>query len=141
MSVKKPSREVSGDGSSSPTIGVRIRGLRQQKGFTQAQLEAATGLQRSYISRVECGRTAPSIETLKKFAASLDVSLSHLFHSGDDAPSTSGSNSGRTLEQLARKPGKAGAEARFVLELRRLAGRLDNRGRRILLELAGRMAK
>src|SRR5215470_10091928 len=65
-------------------IGERLRTLRQQKGFSQGDLERASGLLRCYISRVELGYTVPSLETLERFAAALDVPLYRLFYEGGD---------------------------------------------------------
>jgi predicted transcriptional regulator len=48
-------------------IGDRLRVLREQKRFSQGDIEKQTGLLRAYISRVENGHTVPSFETLEKF--------------------------------------------------------------------------
>jgi transcriptional regulator with XRE-family HTH domain len=40
-------------------IGVRLRELREQKQFSQGDIEKRTGLLRCYISRVENGHTVP----------------------------------------------------------------------------------
>ena len=49
-------------------IGDRLRVLREQKKFSQGEIEKRTGLLRCYISRVENGHTVPAVETLEKFA-------------------------------------------------------------------------
>jgi transcriptional regulator with XRE-family HTH domain len=49
-------------------IGDRLRVLREQKKFSQGEIERRTGLLRCYISRVENGHTVPAVETLEKFA-------------------------------------------------------------------------
>jgi transcriptional regulator with XRE-family HTH domain len=54
-------------------IGDRLRALREEKKFTQGDIEKRTGLLRAYISRVENGHTVPAIETLEKFARALEV--------------------------------------------------------------------
>jgi len=46
-------------------IGDRLRALREQKNFSQGDIEKRTGLLRCYISRVENGHTVPAIETLE----------------------------------------------------------------------------
>ena len=59
-------------------IGDRLRLLRQEKDFSQGEIEKRTGLLRSYISRVENGHTVPSIGTLEKFARALEVPVYQL---------------------------------------------------------------
>ncbi len=54
-------------------IGVRLRALREEKKFSQGEIENRTGLLRCYISRVENGHTIPAVETLEKFARALEV--------------------------------------------------------------------
>jgi transcriptional regulator with XRE-family HTH domain len=56
-------------------IGDRLPALREQKNFSQGEIEKRTGLLRCYISRVENGHTVPAVETLEKFARALEVSL------------------------------------------------------------------
>src|SRR5579862_5484562 len=70
-------------------IGARIRQLREQRGFTQADVEQKTGLMRCYISRVENGFKVPSLDTLEKFAAAFDLPLYRLFYS-DSGPLPTG---------------------------------------------------
>ena len=56
-------------------IGDRLRLLREERNFSQGEIEKRTGLLRCYISRVENGHTVPAIETLEKFARALDVPM------------------------------------------------------------------
>src|ERR1035441_3380243 len=60
-------------------IGTTIRNYRLQKGMSQGDIEKRTGLLRCYLSRVENGHTVPSLDTLQKIAASLDLQLSQFF--------------------------------------------------------------
>jgi transcriptional regulator with XRE-family HTH domain len=41
-------------------IGERLKDLREQKKWSQGEIEKRTGLLRCYISRVENGHTIPS---------------------------------------------------------------------------------
>ena len=50
-------------------IGDRLRVLREQKRFSQGEIEKRTGLLRCYISRVENGHTVPAVETLENSLA------------------------------------------------------------------------
>jgi len=63
-------------------IGERLRALREEKKFSQGDIEKKTGLLRCYISRVENGHTVPAIETLEKFARVLEVPMYQLFYEG-----------------------------------------------------------
>ena len=56
-------------------IGDRLRWLREEKNFSQGEVEKRTGLLRCYISRVENGYTVPNVETLEKFARALEVPI------------------------------------------------------------------
>jgi len=56
-------------------IGERLRALREERSFSQGDIEKRTGLLRCYISRVENGHTVPSLDTLEKLAMAMDVPL------------------------------------------------------------------
>ena len=87
-------------------IGKRIRKLREAKGLSQAGIEQRTGLLRSYISRVENGHTVPSLETLERLAAALEIPLYQLFYEGDERPTpVPDLTPRRTLETLADDEG------------------------------------
>jgi transcriptional regulator with XRE-family HTH domain len=74
-------------------IGERLRALREEKKFSQGDIEKKTGLLRAYISRVENGHMVPSVETLEKFARALEVPMYQLFYDGEAPPKPLG-NSG-----------------------------------------------
>ncbi len=119
-------------------IGTRLRQLREQKHMSQGDVENRTGLLRCYISRVENGHTVPSLETLERFAAVLDVPLYMLFYSGEEAPPTPSLTPRKTLEEIAGDNG--GADAQFLLKLTHALTRLAEPDRNILLGLAKRLA-
>lgn len=121
-------------------IGQRIRQLREQKNLSQGDIEKASGLLRCYISRVEHGHTVPSLETLERFAAALDVPLFRLFYTGEDAPVTPNLSPRRSLEELAEEGGPGGTEARFLLKLKGLVGRMVESDRAFLLDFARKLA-
>jgi transcriptional regulator with XRE-family HTH domain len=64
-------------------VGDRLKQLRELKGLSQGEIEERAGLLRSYISRVENGHTAPSVETLEKFARALEMPLYQLLYEGE----------------------------------------------------------
>ena len=67
-------------------LGDRLRSIRETKQMSQGDVQKRTGLLRCYLSRVECGHTVPSIETLEKWAAALEVPMYELFYVGDKKP-------------------------------------------------------
>lgn len=121
-------------------IGERIKQLREQKGLSQGDVEKASGLLRCYISRVEHGHTVPSLDTMERFAAALDVPLYRLFFSGDNPPPTPHLSERKTLEELAQMEGEKGSEARFLLKLRGLMDHMVETDRNFLLDFAKKLA-
>jgi transcriptional regulator with XRE-family HTH domain len=52
-------------------FGAVIRQLRKQSGISQEQLSFESGLDRSYISQLECGHKQPSLLTIFQLAKAL----------------------------------------------------------------------
>ena len=121
-------------------IGSRLRQLREQKQLSQGDIQERTGLLRCYISRVENGRTVPSLETLERFAGVLDVPLYQLFFSGDEVPPTPNLTPRKTLEELSGGNGDKGIDAQLLSKLRKLLNRLTDLDQDFILSLAKRMA-
>lgn len=119
-------------------IGDRLRSLREEKKFSQGDIEKRTGLLRCYISRVENGHTVPAIETLEKMARALEVPLYQLFYDGEEPPELPNLPKRKTSAEIAW--GSTGKEARFLTKFRRLLGRVDEGDRRLLLYMAQKMA-
>jgi transcriptional regulator with XRE-family HTH domain len=69
-----------------PAIGPRLRHLRLTKGYTVEALAAAAGLNKGFLSRLERGTKRPSVETVLRLSAALDVPVGQLFgeQTGDD---------------------------------------------------------
>ena len=120
-------------------IGARIRKLRQEKGLSQGDIKARTGLLRCYISRVEHGHTVPSLETMERFAAGLDMPLYQLFYRGEESPPTNNLTPRVTVEELAEE-GVASQEDGFLLNLKSMLSRLREIDRDVLLNLAKALA-
>jgi len=120
-------------------IGSRIRQLREEKGMSQVDIEEMAGLHRTYVSRVENSHILPSLETLQRFAAVLDVPMYRLFYT-PGSPLSSAPTLWKTLEELARGEGAEGANARFLLELKQYSSKIRDRDREALLALAHRLA-
>jgi transcriptional regulator with XRE-family HTH domain len=121
-------------------IGERLRKLREDKGLSQGDIEHAAGLLRCYTSRVEHGHTVPSLETLERFADALNVPLYLLFYAGEGAPATPHLTTRRSLEELAEEAGPSGSEARFLLKLKGLLGKMTEPDKAFLLDTARKLA-
>jgi transcriptional regulator with XRE-family HTH domain len=67
-------------------ISDRLCELREEKKLSQGDIEDRSGLLRSYLSRVENGHTVPSLETLEKLAAALEIPLYQLMYEGNETP-------------------------------------------------------
>jgi transcriptional regulator with XRE-family HTH domain len=119
-------------------IGERLRELREGRKLSQGDITEIIGLPRSYISRIENGHAVPSVETLQRLAAALDVPLYRIFYTGDH--SGNGHVARESLEELAKHPGPEGSEARFLLEMQDLTGKPGGTQRVFLLNLARKLA-
>lgn len=119
-------------------IGDRIRALREQRGFSQGQIEKRTGLLRCYISRVENGHTIPSIETLEKLAGALEVPLYQIFWDGEELPALSNLPGRMTEGQVV--VGDSPEQVRFLHRMAQFFNLLNDDDRELLLTAAQRMA-
>ncbi|KKI77022.1 DNA-binding protein [Burkholderia pseudomallei] len=63
---------------------IRLKLLRKQKGWTLDVLAEATGLTKSYLSKVERGLSVPSIAVALKLSKALQVDVEKLFSEGRD---------------------------------------------------------
>lgn len=61
-----------------------LRELREQQGLSQEELADRAGLHRTYISQVERGLKSPSLRTLERMAAALNMSASSLIHRAEN---------------------------------------------------------
>ncbi len=119
-------------------IGDRLRALREEKEFSQGEIEKRTGLLRCYISRVENGHTVPTVETLEKFARALEVPMYQLFYDGEEPPK---------LKDLPKRNagsklfGASGKDARMLEKFRRLLSKTDAKNQGILMHMARKMVR
>ena len=120
-------------------IGDRLRALREEKHFSQGDIEKRTGLLRCYISRVENGHTVPAIETLEKMARALEVPLYQLFYEGEEPPQVPNLLRQKSSDETAW--GDSVKDARFLNKLRRLLGKTDEGNRRLILYMTQKMAR
>jgi transcriptional regulator with XRE-family HTH domain len=59
-------------------VGPRLRGLRQERGSTLAEVAEATGISTSTLSRLESGQRKPTLELLLPLARQYQVALDDL---------------------------------------------------------------
>jgi DNA-binding XRE family transcriptional regulator len=62
-------------GESSGSVGARLRSAREAAGVTQTELGRRAGFDQAVISKLERGRHDPRIDTLRRLAEALDLSL------------------------------------------------------------------
>ncbi len=63
-------------------IGERVRQIRWEKGISQGDLADLAGINRSYLSMIENGKSSPTIEVAGRLAEGLEVATSDLVFSG-----------------------------------------------------------
>jgi transcriptional regulator with XRE-family HTH domain len=120
-------------------IGTRLKKLREGRSLSQGDIEKRTGLLRCYISRVENGHTVPSLETLERLAAALEIPLYQLFYEGDAEPVLPNLSKRRTTEELALDAEQE-KEVRFFEKVKRLLSKIDEKDRQLLLYMAQKLA-
>lgn len=68
-------------------LGARIREQRKRKGITQEQLAEKLGIDQKHMSKIELGKSYPSLDRLIKVGEVLEVPLPSLFefeHLGEE---------------------------------------------------------
>ena len=83
-------------------VGIRIRSAREIRGLSQEELAARVGINNSFLSQVERGLKAPSLKTLFKIAAALEVGIARLFE--DEETTTSAAVEQEVAALLAAAP-------------------------------------
>ena len=59
-------------------VAMRIKALRERKGWTQEMLAEKAGIGRSHLARLETARQDPTLATLEKIAAAFRVHVTKL---------------------------------------------------------------
>src|ERR1700692_3705231 len=112
-------------------IGDRLRALREERKFSQGEIEKRTELLRSYISRVENGHTVPAVETLEKFARALEVPMYQLFYDGEEPPKVPNLPKRKSADGIAW--GSSGRDARWLAKFRLLLARTEESDRKLVM--------
>jgi transcriptional regulator with XRE-family HTH domain len=74
-----PSPDTGGSDVEEPTVGSRLRSLRQQRGLSMQVLAERSGLSVNAIGRVERGESSPTVSSLHRCARALGVPITALF--------------------------------------------------------------
>ncbi|WP_338377224.1 helix-turn-helix transcriptional regulator [uncultured Flavobacterium sp.] len=61
------------------TFGLKIKELRKQKKYSQEQLANLAAINKSYISKIETGKTEVSLEIINKLAMAFEIKIDQLF--------------------------------------------------------------
>jgi transcriptional regulator with XRE-family HTH domain len=93
-------------------FGRYIRQLREERGLTQSELASRAGLAVDSVRRIERGQLSPSLRSLAKLAAGMEISLHSLF-GGYEAPSSFLAD--RICDLLAERPNEDVASAHRVI--------------------------
>ncbi|QXQ07292.1 helix-turn-helix domain-containing protein [Sphingosinicellaceae bacterium] len=80
-------------------VGAKVREARDRAGMIQAELGAASGINRLYVGRVENGMQNASLLTIGRLARALNVTPATFFE-------------GITLDGTGAEPGSAEADSR-----------------------------
>jgi XRE family transcriptional regulator, master regulator for biofilm formation len=86
-------------------LGVRIRRLREERGYSMSELAKQADVSKSYLSQIERSlQNNPSLQLLNKVASSLDTSIDYLLGiEGED--STELDDEWKDLVMMAIKEG------------------------------------
>ena len=66
------------------SVARRLRRIRLEGGLSQEELAGRAGLNRNYVGMVEREENSPTIETLEKLAAALQVHPKLFFEEGPE---------------------------------------------------------
>ncbi len=111
-SIIRIARESGAEGTVEPlNLGIRVRELRKERGWTLEQAAVQAGLARSTLSKIENGQMSPTYEALKKLAEGLAISVPQLF-----TPPSKAQINGR-LSVTKSGEGQAHATATYEHEL------------------------
>lgn len=113
-------------------IGKHLRDLRMAKGLTQHSVEDRTGILCCYLSRIENGRTVPSVDTLEKLAAAYEIPLWKIFRDRRDRT--------KPLRLSGDRKEQSPKDAQFLTKLAERLPHMRQRDLRLLLHMAQRMA-
>lgn len=71
-----------------PTVGDRVKEIRETKKWTQDQLATKSGVSKGFLSDIENNKRNPSAEYVLKIANALGASLDYLLRGDEPVPSS-----------------------------------------------------
>src|SRR5918997_3825148 len=102
-----------------------VRRIRKERGWSQERTAAEAGIDRVTLVHIETGKSSPTVETLRKLAAALEVEVADFFpkmqgtlFASDDArigqgDATLADGAARVLADWTKTLRERGEEARF----------------------------
>src|SRR5262245_4319115 len=93
------------------TVGARIRGMREERGWAQVELAGRTGIQTNRLSRIETGQNAPRLLDLMALREALGVSVDAILAGSGGGPLPQDPRLSEALRGLEGLAGSADLEA------------------------------
>jgi len=118
-------------------MGDRLRSIREARKLSQGDIEKRAGLLRCYVSRVECGHTVPSVETLEKWAAALQIPVYAIFYDGAKPAYSTTLKTKTSAHEFTW--GSSGSQLPKFSKLRSHLSKMTEHNRQLLLSLANKM--
>jgi XRE family transcriptional regulator, regulator of sulfur utilization len=84
VTVTEEPGDASGAVVDAPSVGVRIRALREAMGLSLRDLAERSGVSAPMLSQVERGETSPTLAVAARIAAGLELTLSQLLRLDED---------------------------------------------------------
>lgn len=107
--------------------------------MSQGDIEKRTGLLRCYLSRVENGHTVPSLETIEKVVAALEIPLYQFFYEGTKSPEIP--ESIFRVKSKTNPRDRSSMDEKSLRRLRAFLAKMKDSDIQTLLALANKMAK
>lgn len=101
------------------TLGDRIRGRRQELGWTQDQLAVKAGISKGFLSDVENGKRSVSAGNLQELAQALGLSLDYLMKGDDSSGPVKEIQIPASLSEFASREGLSFKKTLMLLDMRR----------------------
>jgi transcriptional regulator with XRE-family HTH domain len=115
-------------------LGKGIRQLRQAKHLTQKTLAERAGLTRAFVCWVEGGKVTPSVRSLERIAAALELPLYRFFYVRKKAPRM-------VLHRMAAEQAEEKIDPQYLEKLTRAIAKVPELDRAVLLDPARKLAR
>lgn len=95
----------------------RLRDIRVQRGLSQTRLARKSGVNLSYLNKLERAEATPGLDLIARLADGLGVPLSELVAEGEPAKEALPALREMATENFGRAVGKAGRQELLMLSL------------------------